>query len=372
MTMNKRAGTPGLIVAFILAFAGLPAISAPRSPASDDAQTVERMRAVIAANAGKLLETQGGSRIVFKVDTAALHEAVVTELRDDLYRILREGRIPFSGLAMRDGGVEVRIAEPKDRQRVLSKLVPSMEAAPTEAAAVAIADSGDGLSRFTPTEAGFAERLQRLVGQSIRMIEQRLRNADIRPASVQPDGSDRIRIQLPGISDPGRVAAMFAKQARLSFRLVDVSMTAEKALEGSPPEGSEVLTDFKTKAPYLVLKETAIEGGDIIDAGPGFDPATHQPIASFRFNAHGARRFAQVTQDNVGKSFAIVLDDRVLSVSVIREPILGGSGLISAGDFTLEDANTIAMMLRSGTLPGRLSVVEQQVVEPAGNAGKQQ
>jgi preprotein translocase subunit SecD len=167
------------------------------------------------------------------------------------------------------------------------------------------------------------------------------------------------------------VTAMFAKQARLTFRLVDESMTATKAMEGSPPEGSEVLTDFKTKAPYLVLKETAVEGNDITDAAPGFDPATHQPIASFRFNAHGTRRFAQVTQDNVSKPFAIVLDDQVLSVSVIREPILGGSGVISSGNFTLEDANTMAMMLRSGTLPGRLSVVEQQVVEPAGNSGKQ-
>ena len=366
MTMNQRAGTTGLVVAFILASAAWPAMSAPRA-ASDDAQTVERMRATIAANAAKLLETQGGSRIVFKVDTAALHEAVVTELRDDVYRILREGRIPFSGLAMRDGGVDVRIAEPKDRQRVLSKLVPSTEAA--ETAAVAIADSGDGLSRFTPTDFGFAERLQRLVGQSIRMIEQRLRDADIRLKSVQSDGADRIRVLLPGLGDPGRVTAMFAKQPRLSFRLVDVSMTAEKALEGTPPEASEVLTDFKTKAPNLLLKETAVEGDDIIDAAPSFDPATHQPIASFRFNAHGTRRFAQITQDNVGKPFAIVLDDHVLSVSVIREPIVGGSGVIS-GNFTLEEANAIAMMLRSGTLPGRLSVVDQQVVEPAGNAGK--
>ncbi len=113
--MNQRARTTGLIVAFILASAALPAMSAPRAsaPAVDDAQAVDKMRAAIAANAGKLLETQSGSRIVFKVDSAALREAMVTDLRDDLYRILREGRIPFSGLAMREGGVEVRIAEPK-------------------------------------------------------------------------------------------------------------------------------------------------------------------------------------------------------------------------------------------------------------------
>ncbi|WMT78699.1 preprotein translocase subunit SecD [Bradyrhizobium sp. Ash2021] len=368
--MNKRAGTTGLIVAFVLAFAASPAMSAPRA-ASDDAQAVDKMRAAAVANAAKLLDTQGGSRIVFKVDSAALHEAVVTDLRDDLYKILREGRIPFSGLAMREGGVEVRIAEPKDRQRVLGKLVPSTETAPSGEKAVAVADSGDGLTRLTPTDFGFAERQHGLVRQSIEMIEQRLRSADIGQAGVQPDGADRIRVLLPGVRDPERATAMFAKQARLTFRLVDESMTATKAMEGSPPEGSEVLTDFKTKAPYLVLKETAVEGNDITDAAPGFDPATHQPIASFRFNAHGTRRFAQVTQDNVSKPFAIVLDDQVLSVSVIREPILGGSGVISSGNFTLEDANTMAMMLRSGTLPGRLSVVEQQVVEPAGNSGKQ-
>ena len=122
--MNVRGKTAGFIVAFMLASAACSAIAAPRAT-SDDAQAVDKMRAAIAANAEKALARQGGSRIQFKVDSAALREAVVTELRDDVYRTVREGRIPFSGLAMRDGGVEVRIAEPKDRQRVLAKLVPS-------------------------------------------------------------------------------------------------------------------------------------------------------------------------------------------------------------------------------------------------------
>jgi preprotein translocase subunit SecD len=96
MTMNQRTRTTGLIVAFILASAALPATAAP---APDDAQEVVRIRAAIAANADKALEKQGGSRILFKVDADALHEEMVTDLRDDLYRILREGRIPFAGLA---------------------------------------------------------------------------------------------------------------------------------------------------------------------------------------------------------------------------------------------------------------------------------
>jgi preprotein translocase subunit SecD len=220
------------------------------------------------------------------------------------------------------------------------------------------------LIRLTPTDSAFAERLHGLVRQSMEMIEQRLRDSAIRQAGVQPDGSDGIRVLLPGVTDPDRVTAMFSKKSRIAFRLVDVSMEATEALQ-SPPEGSEVLYDFKTRTPYLLRKEVLLEGDDIIDAAPGFDAQSHQPIASFRFNARGARHLAHITEENVGRPFAILLDDQVLSVSVIREPISGGSVVIS-GNFTLEEANTIAMKLRSGTLPGRLSVVDQQVVEPAG------
>jgi preprotein translocase subunit SecD len=269
---------------------------------------------------------------------------------------------------MHDGGVDVRIADPKNRQLVLSKLMPSAEGPPPRAAAISVADGGDGLMRLMPTESAFAERLHELVGQSLEMIEQGLRNSHT-PAGLQPDGSDRIRVLLPGVTNPEGVAAMFSRKAQVAFRLVDASMTSEEAVKAAPP-GSEVLYDFKTNAPFLLLKEIAIEGDDIIDAVPGFLPNSDQPIASFRFNAHGARRFAEITTANIGRAFAVVVDDRVLSAAVIREPILGGSGQIS-GNFTLEDANIVAMLLRSGTLPGRLSVVDQQVVEPAGNAGKQ-
>jgi preprotein translocase subunit SecD len=362
--MNEWTRTTGLIVAFILACAAQSAISASRAPASDDAQEVDRTRAAIVANAGKAIEQQGGSRILFKVDAGALREAMVTDLRDDVYRILHEGRIPFAGLAVRDGGVDVRIADPKDQQRVLSKLVPSSEGA------VVAANSADGLTRLVPADSAFAGRLQGLVRQSMEMIEQRLRDSGIRQAGVLPDGSDRIGVLLPDIRDPERATAIFSKKARIAFRLVDVSTTATQALQGAPPSASEVLYDFKTRTPYLVLKETVMDGEDIIDAAPGFDPQSRQPIASFRFNARGTRRFAHVTEENVGRPFAIVVDDEVLSVSVIREPILGGSGEIS-GNFTLEEANDIAMRLRSGMLPGRLSVVDQQVVEPAPrNVGK--
>jgi len=366
--MNARGKTAGLMVALMLASAAFS--TAGPASATDAAKDLDKMRAAIAANAEKALARQGGSKILFKVDAAALREAVVTELRDNLYRTVREGRIPFSALAIRDGGVEVRIADAKDRQRVLGKLVPSTKESPTAAETVSVTDSGDGLVRLMPTEAAFAGRLHELVEQSGEMIDQRLRNSGIRDASEQPDGTDRIRVLLPGVRDPERVSAMLSKRGRVTFRLIDVSVIAALAQKGPLPPGSEILRDFKTKDIHVVLKDIVMDVDDIIDASPGIDPQSKQPIASFRFNGRGTRRFATITQENIGRPFAIVVDDQVLSAPVIREPIVGGSGQIS-GNFTLEDVSNVVTLLRSGTLPGRLTVVDQQVVEPAANAGKQ-
>lgn len=342
---------------FFVALAFVPFLP---NTAAADAQ-LDKARAAIAANAAKALETQGGSRIVFKVDAAALREAIVTDLRDDLYRTLREGRVPFSGLAINNGGVEVKIADAKDRDRVLGKLTPATEA--KTPSGIEVSDAGGGLTRIAPTQGAFADRLHDLVGQSSEMIEQRLRNADIK-AGVLPDGADRIRVLLPGVADPDRVAAIFARKVRVSIRLIDLSMSAEDAVKNSPPSGAEVLYGYKDKQPYLVLRDGGMDGDDIVDASPGLATGTRDPIASFRFNARGTRRLAHITADNIGKPFAIVLDDQVLSAPVIREPITGGSGQIS-GNFTIQEAMTVAMMLRAGALPGRLTVVEQQIVEPA-------
>lgn len=364
--MNVPARTAGLIVAFALASVPLLALAAPRAPTAED---IDKLRATKAAYADQAIETEGGCRILFQVDAAALGEAVVTDLRDDVYRIVREDHIPFAGLALREGGVELRIADGKNRERVVSELMPSTQATSWRAGSVDVSDKGEGLIRLTPTNSALAERLHRLVEDSMNMIEQRLHNSGIPELGTRGEGADRIRVLLPGVTDAQRVTAIFGKRAHITFRLVDTSMTAEEALQGNAPPASEVLYNFKDKTPYLVLKESVIEGDDISSAAAVFGPAD-QPVVSFRFNARAARRFAHITADNVGRPFAVVIDDKVFSAPVIREPIVGGSGQIS-GNFTLEEANTVAMLLLSGTLPGRLSVVEQQVVEPAGHGGKQ-
>ena len=318
-------------------------------------------------NAETALKRQGGSRLLLRLDTEALRDAMLIELRDDARRELREGRIPHAGLTVQGGRIELRIRQPEDRQRSHSRLASLSTAASWGDGAIAISDSDDGAIILKPTEATFDDRVRRTRQQSIEVIERRLETAGVTARGLQPDGADGIRVLLPGVKDPERLGAVFNKRARVTFRLVDLSMAPDEALRDRPPPGSEIVYELNTKAPLVLRKQILLEGGDIVDAAPGFDQRTNQPIVTFRFNANGARRFAQITQENIGRPFAIVLDDDVLSAPIIREPILGGSGQIS-GSLTLEDANAVAVLLRSGMLPGRLTVVEQHILEPNGKA----
>ncbi|WP_256808223.1 preprotein translocase subunit SecD [Bradyrhizobium sp. Bra64] len=351
------AMTSGIMTSIIV----VSTIALPRAAIAEDSQ-FDRMRAKIATFVADKMEKLGGSRIVYKVDTDGLRESVVTDLRDDVYKALREGKIAFSGLAIRDGGVELKIADAKGREQLARKLASAAEGLPSHA--LSVTDGGNGPVRLAPTDAAAAARLHELVEDSIAMIEQRLKDAGIQLASVLPDGQDRIRIFLPGMMEPERVTAVFARRVKVSFRLIDLSMPAEQAQSGTPPAGTEVLSGFKDKSLYLVARDSALDGDDISYAAPGFASGTKDPIASFRFNGRGTRRFAHVTEENIGRPFAIVLDGKVISAPVIREPITGGSGQIS-GNFTLEEANSVAMLLRAGSLPGHLGLVDQQVVQPA-------
>jgi len=356
MTRHQRKHNLALIVT--LAVAAM--IALPHAAFADS--QLDKMRAKIAAFVGDKMERLGGSRVVYKVDSDGLRESVVTDLRDDVYKTLREGKIGFAGLGIRDGGVELKIADAKGREQLARKLASAAEGLPSHA--LTVTDAGDGMMRIAPTEAASAARLRELVDDCIDMIEQRLKDSGVKLASVQPAGADRLRIFVPGEMDPERVTAIFARKVKVSFRLIDVSMPGAQAQSGNPPEGTEVLLGFKDNIPYLVAKDSALDGSDISYAGPGFASSTKEPIASFRFNGRGTRRFAHITAENVGRPFAIVLDDKVISAPVIREPITGGSGQIS-GNFTLEEASSVAMMLRAGSLPGHLDLIEQQVVQAA-------
>jgi protein-export membrane protein SecD len=171
-------------------------------------------------------------------------------------------------------------------------------------------------------------------------------------------------VQVPGLQGPQRLIDIVGKTAKMDFRMVDPTVSPDQAVAGRVPPDSELLQSTEaSKAPYVIKKQVLVSGGDLTDAQPGFDQRSGEPIVSFRFNTSGSRKFAQATSENVGQPFAIVLDDKVISAPVIREPITGGSGQIS-GNFTVQAANDLAILLRAGALPAKLTVIEQRTVGP--------
>jgi preprotein translocase subunit SecD len=146
--------------------------------------------------------------------------------------------------------------------------------------------------------------------------------------------------------------------------MVDTSVPADQAQQGNlPPDVELLMSASAPKVPYVVKKQVLVSGGDLTDAQPGFDSRTGEPVVNFKFNSTGSRKFAQATTENVGQPFAIVLDNEVISAPVIREPITAGQGQIS-GNFTVQSANDLAILLRAGALPAPLTVIEERTVGP--------
>jgi preprotein translocase subunit SecD len=316
------------------------------------------------------LDLQGGSHILLEVDANDVRRQKIEALRDDVRRVLRDARVGIAGApVIRGNTVEVRIRD-SDLDQGLAKLrelatpVASLFGA-TGQRSVEVVNAGGGLIQLTVTDPAIIERMRQVVGQSIEIIERRVNELGTVEPLIQRQGNDRILVQMPGLDDPERLKIVLGKTAKLEFRMVDQSMPAQQALETRPPPDSEILygSQKEGKLPYLIEKRVLVAGGDLTDAQPGFDQRTSEPIVQFRFNASGARRFAQATQENVGRPFAIVLDNEVISAPVIREPILQGSGQIS-GSFTVQSANDLALLLRAGALPAKLTIIEERTVGP--------
>jgi preprotein translocase subunit SecD len=314
------------------------------------------------------LDLQGGSHILLQVDANDVRRQKLQALQDDVRKLLREARVGITRApVIRGNSVEVIVRE-SDVQQALTKLRDLSQPlggflGSTGQRTVDVENAGAGLIRLTVTEPALVERTRQVVDQSVEIIERRVNAMGLVEPSIQRQGTDRVLVQVPGLGNPEELIKVIGTTAKLTFRLVDTSMSAEQALQGRPPPESEIVYGSKAenRQPYLLEKRVIVSGEELTDAQPGFDQRTSEPIVSFKFNTSGARKFAQVTQENVGRPFAIVLDDEVISAPVIREPILGGSGQIS-GSFTVESANNLAILLRAGALPAKLTVIEQRVV----------
>jgi protein-export membrane protein SecD len=316
------------------------------------------------------LDLQGGSHILLEVDANALRAERLEQLRDQVRSALREERIGYSGLGNAGNGVQVRLRDAADLDRAMTRLRELAQPVSTSmfggatARDIHVESTPDGVVTLTPTEEGLQARIRSAVDQSIEIVRRRVDELGTTEPSIQRQGADRILVQVPGLQDPQRLKELIGTTAKLTFRMVDLTMPVEQAVATRPPAESEILPG--TESPdekYLIEKRVLVSGEDLTDAQPGFDQRTNEPIVSFRFNSQGARRFATATTQNVGKPFAIVLDNKVISAPRINEPITGGSGQIS-GNFTVESANDLAVLLRAGALPAPLTVVEERTVGP--------
>lgn len=321
------------------------------------------------------LDLQGGSYLLLEVDTSAVQTERLENLSADVRAALRSrdlegGPVGYTGLGISQGDVVVRIRKPEDETRALEALrglatdvsANLFTGAAEQDMTVTLGEGGK--ITLAPTEASRLEQSRSAVAQSIEIVRRRIDELGTTEPSIQRQGDNRIVVEVPGLDDPERLKALLGKTAKLAFRLVDQSMTAQQALATRVPQGAEILymTEFEPPQPILVRKRVMVSGESLTDAQPGFDQ-NNQPIITFQFDTSGARKFGDVTSENVGRPFAIVLDNEVISAPNIREPILGGRGQISGG-YTVQTANDLAVLLRAGALPAPLNILEERTVGP--------
>jgi len=306
------------------------------------------------------LDLQGGSYVMLEVDRPSVLHTQVMNLRDDVRRILREEKVAIvGGIGQQARGVQLRVADADDRAKILPKLrglARSFETRAGAAAPLDVEDAGDGLIRVSVTDAGLNQKVRRGVEQSIEVIRRRVDALGTKEPSIQREGDDRVVVQVPGLQDPAQLKEILGQTAKLEFRLA--------AEPGQNPADVEELEEVEQSGKLAVEKQAMVQGEDLTDAQPGFDSQrSGEPVVNFRFNIRGAQKFGEVTSKNVGRIFAIVLDNKVISAPRILTAITGGSGQIS-GHFTVEQANNLSILLRAGALPAKLNIVEERTVGP--------
>jgi preprotein translocase subunit SecD len=315
------------------------------------------------------LDLQGGSYLLLEVDSNYIKKDKLDQVRDQVRSTLREAKIGYTGLAVRNDSVEVRISKDTEAQNALTKLRELSQPlggllGSSGQRSLEISDAGGGLIRLTVPQAAITDRIRQTIEQSIQIVERRVNELGTVEPLIQRQGTDRILVQVPGLQDPTQLKTILGKTAKMEFRMVDSTVPPDQAQQGRLPPDSELLMSSNSpKVPYVIKKQILVSGGDLTDAQPGFDQRSGEPIVSFRFNTTGSRKFADATTENVGQPFAIVLDNEVISAPVIREPIRQGQGQIS-GSFTVQQANDLAILLRAGALPAPLTIIEERTVGP--------
>jgi preprotein translocase subunit SecD len=308
------------------------------------------------------LDLAGGSHLLLEADMQdALKQRLQAKEDEVASELRRDPHIDIGDFSTSGGRLSFMVRNPTqvdaavERLRQLTKPLQLTGARDWD---VQVVDSTRIV--MTPTATGTAQALKDAMGVARDVVRRRSDPGGTKEITVVTEGGNRILVQVPGVEDPEALKKLIGQTARLEFKLVDLTANPEDVQQGRAPPGSQVLPMADGTGFMAVKRRVMVSGDQLTDARQSFDQ-DGRPDINIKFNTTGARRFGRVTQENVGKPFAIILDDKILSAPNINEPILGGQAQIS-GSFTVKSANDLAVSLASGKLPVKLNVIEERTI----------
>ncbi len=316
------------------------------------------------------LDLQGGMHLVLEVETQKAVEDTVERITNELGADLRSDRIRYQKIARVDGYyIFVKVGGKENIEKfenILSKNFRNLKKSSEKM------DNGVLTTRLMLHENESLRIKKMAVEQALETIRNRIDQFGVSEPDIRIQGEKRILIQLPGITDTDRAKSLIGRTALLEFKLVDDTHSVKNAQKGDLPPGTQILYEIKydplknseIKIPYLVKKRTLLTGASLTDARVQIDSQYNEPYVTINFDRKGGRVFARITEENIKKRLAIVLDNKIYSAPVIQDKIVGGSARIT-GNFTTAEAHDLSIVLRAGALPAPVKILEERTVGPS-------
>ena len=311
------------------------------------------------------LDLQGGSYLLLEVDSKPIVDRNLQEKLLKLRKYLKENKIKYQNLKLKNETIKFQLPENDierfedfflNKENSINAYYNIYRSYEMDYFITDLGDlsSTEDLVTITYTKFGLIEIKNTTLDQSLEIVRRRIDEVGTNEPTIIRRGNDRIIIELPGLNDPNRIKNLLGKTANLTFRLVS---------EKENDFGSELLYFEDSEQQLNISKRILLSGDNLITAKPSFDNRNNETIVNFSLDRIGSKKFARATTNNVGKRLAIILDNKIMSAPVIKEAIVGGSGVIT-GDFTFQSATDLALLLRSGALPAPLTIIEERTVGP--------
>ncbi len=306
------------------------------------------------------LDLQGGSHLLLEVDAKSVLKEKSEFLVDDIRSSLRKKKIKYSNLGAKLSGAVVTITDSEKIDLAKKSIRENIEKG------ILISSDGTKLN-LSFSDEYILDSNNQTVDQSIEVVRKRVDESGTKEPVIQKQGENRIIVQLPGIKDPERIRALIGRTAKLNFHLLDPTTVELAQQRGKLPPGTFRVSNADPTAyekEYVVKKRILLTGDNLVNAAATVDPQSGKYVVAFEFDRKGAKKFSKITTENTFQRLAILLDNKVISAPQIREPITGGQGNIS-GNFSPETANDLAVLLRAGSLPAPIEVLEERTVGPS-------